>query len=165
MCNNRGNSKGGREEERKPHFLSPNPRGRASIFLVSLSLSLSLSLSSLCQSAFRFQNESECNGRKPKLWPFSAPRRLCVRDNGSRPDPFTIQGSRRAGGQGVFAMFRRYPGTQLQIECVEPHWRGTCARVSRREILARSRGLSENRYDSFSFGAPLPLPARAACGA
>ena len=24
--------------------------------------------------------------------------------------------------------------------------------VSRREILARSRGLSENRYDSFSFG-------------
>ena len=63
------------------------------------------------QPAFRFQNESECNGRKPKLWPFSALAPAVVRgvrDNGSRPDPF----SSIWGSQGVFAMFRGSPGRQ-----------------------------------------------------
>ena len=83
-------------------------------------------------------------------------RRLCVRDNGSRPDPMSI--SRR------FSTCLRNPTTKLYIarqytsKRVMP-WTG----VPRREVLARrSRGLSENRYDSFSFGRAIAIASERA---
>ena len=129
----------------------------------------SLSSLSPCQPAFRFQNESECNGRKPKLWPFSAlaarRRRLCCAAYVTTvPDQIHLA-AYGAGGQGIFTVFRGAPGqqnTDNMFWAAVYRRRGTRASVSRREVLARSRGLSENRYDSFSFGAPLPLPARVA---
>ena len=69
----------------------------------------------------------------------------------------------QAGRFQISPCFEEPRDNKIQITCFGLQCRrGTRASVSRREVLARSRGLSENRYDSFSFGAPLPLPARVA---
>lgn len=144
-----GTQKEGRKRERKPHFFKPKsarrrPGGRP-FFRVCLSLRLhSDSRTSPNAMAVSLSYGHLVRSRRRR-------RRLCVRDNGSRPDPNIIL--------DMFAESHNNVTHCQIIKMVMPcKKQNTWTSVPRREVLARrSRGLSENRYDSFSFGRAIAI--------
>ena len=50
-----------------------------------------------------------------------------------------------------------FAGSLNKAKCFHGRGRTHGPERSRREVLARSRGLSENRYDSFSFGRAIAI--------